>query len=297
MILSSTDVDLACRSQLGVNGLNKNTVKSGQRVIKAYTQLADTVSIEAPVEVPTEIQPKNGSSTWTTAPNVPSIGFTLLPPEVRLRIWEETWPAPRVMQVTTFWDQDPLSGKVYDFARFRFSHSVSEWLQLESGPKPGSASHTAFTSLDRSPAPIALFICKESREHTLKRFVRMLHVYEPWSFYFNPRSDVLSVSSESMDEDIAGEILWKSYGQQLSNIRKSIFTIKEWQEDRMSDLLRYFGGIMLVQILLDVNNCSEDNSQLGDELQRQVREDGRWHSAFQVVDRAYRIQRQLKKEV
>ncbi|KAJ4258962.1 hypothetical protein NW762_008050 [Fusarium torreyae] len=296
MLLSSTDVDLAWRNQDGINALNNNTVKSGQRVVKAHMQRADAVSIEASVNLPTEIKSKNGPPTCIAAPDVRSIGFNLLPPEVRLRIWEGTWPAPRVMQVTTFWDQDPLSGKVYDFARICFSHGVSEWLQLDNGPKLFSTPNMALTSYDRSPAPIALFICKESREHTLKRFVRMRHVYEPWSFYFDPRSDILSMSSESMDEDIAGEILWKSYGQQLSNIRKSIFTIKDWQEDRMSDLLRYFGGIALVQILLGVNDCSEDNSQLEDELQRQVREDGRWYSAFHVVDRAYRIQRQLKKE-
>ncbi|KAH6881079.1 hypothetical protein B0T10DRAFT_382177, partial [Thelonectria olida] len=183
--------------------------------------------------------------------------FADLPLEIRLKIWEDTWPKPRVIEAESFWDQDSessessASSETNDFARLRFNRSISAWLQSDLGSREPRSLNPEIDSFERRPAPIALSICQESREHTLKKFTKMLHVHEPWSFYFNPTSDILLLSSESNDEETVGETLWQSYGRQLSELKTSIFTIEEWREDRMPDVLRYFGGISVIQILLE----------------------------------------------
>ncbi|KAH6889958.1 hypothetical protein B0T10DRAFT_43778 [Thelonectria olida] len=222
--------------------------------------------------------------------------FADLPLEIRLKIWEETWPKPRVIEVDAFWDRDPepSESEIDDIATLRFNGSISAWLQSDLGSREPSSLNPEIDSFERRPAPVALSICQESRKHTLKKFTKMLHVHEPWSFYFNPTSDILWLSSDSVDDEEDGELLWKSYGQELSKIKTAIFPIEEWREGKMPDVLRYFGGIRVIQILLEACHSDQDAAQLEDELQLQLRDDGRWRTIFQIVDRTYHVSRQFQ---
>ena len=94
--------------------------------------------------------------------------FPSLPVEIRLMVWEYTWPMPRVIEAVSFevFDDDDYeeftilrpAGSVSKFSNHRF-----EWRILESKP------------LESCPHPVALGVCHESREHTLKHFLAMEH--------------------------------------------------------------------------------------------------------------------------
>jgi hypothetical protein len=136
----------------------------------------------------------------------PETTFKSLPPEIRLMIWEYTWPAAQVVEAASREkfdegdgdddndydydddDDDDDDDDYHDFTIFRPLGSLDTLLQLDFTSRPVEK----LSPLEKCLFPIALQICQESRLHTLKTYVLIKHLNLPeCAFYFNPRQDLL----------------------------------------------------------------------------------------------------------
>ncbi|KAH8889970.1 hypothetical protein GQ53DRAFT_842502 [Thozetella sp. PMI_491] len=83
--------------------------------------------------------------------------------------------------------------------------------------------------LEKCPDPVALWVCRESRTHTLRRYVLMLHskvVANP--IYFRPDCDALWLNADVMDDSLYQEELRNHYGKQLDRIERVLVEEGEW---------------------------------------------------------------------
>lgn len=131
--------------------------------------------------------------------------FRHLPPELRLKIWEDTWPEPRVIEVADLHayshsldksvhgesesdEDEPDESKPeeitidYDCLCLRPTSRLSRWLHVDFGDRIVEE-----PPLEKCLDPISLWVNHESRVHTLRRFIPIQHPRLPFAFYFNPR--------------------------------------------------------------------------------------------------------------
>ncbi|KAG8170161.1 hypothetical protein KVR01_000906 [Diaporthe batatas] len=124
-------------------------------------------------------------------------GLNRLPLELRLRIWEETWPGPRLIEVTL----PPGAATATTTTTTTAPRRIKPSRQV--GAEKVTAWNSRTSSLEdvscRSYAhPSALQVCRESRAHTLATY-RALRPSHPagsgggggGAFYFDPGRDVL----------------------------------------------------------------------------------------------------------
>lgn len=112
-------------------------------------------------------------------------GLHRLPLELRLRVWEETWPGARLIEVSL----PPGAATSTAPKRIKPSRQV------------GAEKVTAWNSRTKRledvscrayKHPVALQVCRESRNHTLATYRRLQHSrVADCAFYFDPRRDVL----------------------------------------------------------------------------------------------------------
>ncbi|CRK29682.1 hypothetical protein BN1723_015698, partial [Verticillium longisporum] len=183
--------------------------------------------------------------------------FQRLPPELRLKVWEYTWPEPQCVEVGDLSmhpehvpDESGLgrNGVFYDTLCLPPTCRLPRWLSEDFGTRIVDED-----PLEACPDPIALRINQESRIHTLRRHVRLQHPTIPSAtFYFNPHSDLLCLTVD-VDEAYLAD-LQKLYGPQLKNIRTIVVDQNGfWEEDNIADdTLRFFDNLKLVYVLLDV---------------------------------------------
>lgn len=78
-----------------------------------HRQLVGVSSVKSSFHLSTpelKITAQSDLNARVTAGEHRSIGFRTLPLQIRLTIWEETWPHPRVIEVSTLSDEDSESG-------------------------------------------------------------------------------------------------------------------------------------------------------------------------------------------
>lgn len=221
--------------------------------------------------------------------------FSRLPPEIRIKIWEDTWPEPRVIElayaeepVYDAEEGDDSSGSndgLFDRVGLRLTCGVARWLQ------------TKFDSrimedqpLEKCLDPIALQVCHESRAHTIRHFTTIQHSkLDTWPFYFNRRSDILWLNTDVTDELTTLDGLRDYYGRQLDQIERVFVLQSEWEflEGYAPDVLDVFGGLRLVQILLDDPDLltREEYFQTANRLRtKDIHELSKWDWTVQYVD-------------
>lgn len=215
--------------------------------------------------------------------------FPRLPPEIRIKIWEETWPEPRVIEVREFWpsltagepeaqeESDALEGANNpeerrntgnpddsdseslgtsipgDYIGLQLAGSLSSFMDINIGSR-----NTWDRPFEDCPGPSSLQICHESRAHTLRHFACMIDSkVDSHSFYFNPRCDVLWLCTDITDEGAEKVAeLRQHYGRQLGLIQNVLVEELNWEErggptSYCSNFLNIYEGIRLVQILLE----------------------------------------------
>lgn len=110
--------------------------------------------------------------------------FPNLPPEIRLMVWEQTWPRSRIIEPVALDSPEP---NVEVSNRLKPRCTIKSWLAHYKGP-----SRHGPCPRESCPDPVALRVNAESRAHTLSSYVHMRHSPgDGHSFYFSPRRDLL----------------------------------------------------------------------------------------------------------
>ena len=199
--------------------------------------------------------------------------FRELPTELRLMVWEYTWPNSRVIEArrvyleddsedgsehsenNTDWQTEYLgddSEHVNKYLVLRLAGGLSTLLLDHEELYTRSTDEVPYkTCLD----PVALWVCQESRTHTMNQYITIRYpVLETSSFYFSPRRDVLQLSLDATDE-IYLVLDLRLYGHQLKNVAVALVE-KLWQDEKTpkryySSFLNILSGLRTVLLLFD----------------------------------------------
>ncbi|KAL2861006.1 2EXR domain-containing protein [Aspergillus lucknowensis] len=194
--------------------------------------------------------------------------FAILPIELRLKIWEYTWPAAQVIEAaireefddnerSDFKDDiDDESTELADDAGYK------EFTILRPVSALGTLLRRDFSSrhletkfpLEKYLPPIALWICQESRLHTLKSYALIQHPDLPeCSFYFNPLRDLLWLSCDITSDSERLKELQASYQTSITQFRILLVEDTEWGDwDISSSLtLSILPALQTVALVLD----------------------------------------------
>lgn len=181
--------------------------------------------------------------------------FSKLPPEIRLEIWEHTWPEARVAEVALHIDTSipeqtlthymRITGRVSTFLRQEFRDRI-----LEDPP------------LEPCPDPVALRVCRESRGHTLEKYVAMRHPkLTCGSFYFRPGRDVFWLSADYYYAGETIEELRGHYSEDWDKIELVVAGELEWQqassEDYCEQILEQVPGLRIMTVIMDSEGFGE----------------------------------------
>lgn len=131
--------------------------------------------------------------------------FTGLPLELRLRIWEETWPAARLIEVSLPPGSSSSNSNSSTVARrIKPSRQVGGEKVRAWDSRAGRLEDVACRAYSH---PVALQVCREAREHTLTAYRRLQHatatVGAGCAFYFDPGRDVLWLHRDLSQFDTA----------------------------------------------------------------------------------------------
>ena len=119
--------------------------------------------------------------------------------------------------------------------------------------------------LEDCPHPVALQVCRESRQHTLRQYVATQHrEFKAGSFFFSPYRDVLFLTLDFTDEPSHLREVEHHYGSQLKNINAVLLEEVDWTQEGpasyTSSHLTPFGD--LDEILLVYGDYNEDGDIL-----------------------------------
>ena len=100
---------------------------------------------------------------------------------------------------------------------------------------------------EHCPNPITLWICQESRKHTLNHYMLMEHSQTTaGSFYFSPSRDVLFLTMDYTDDPYYSDQLEQFYKGQLNHIRTVLVLDRKWV-DTIRKALFIFGGLEIIR--------------------------------------------------
>ncbi|CAD6446988.1 548c8ca1-dcab-4d66-83db-05603e4b4183 [Sclerotinia trifoliorum] len=219
--------------------------------------------VQRSIQLVKGVTPKNHSDEKLQAGHTFHL-FLKLSLELRLLIWEQTWPEPRLIEAAICEDETTIEYE--DVAILRFAGSLSTLLDVNFGTR----------IIEQGPAvscppPVSLYVCHESRKHTLKQYRLMKHTNaKAGSFYFNPRHDVLWFSFDFTDEPDYLRDLLRCYGKQLNDIESVLVEEAEWEEltpaRYKSNYLSRLRGLKSITVLFrDDEDKDEDSVQDVDE--------------------------------
>ncbi|KAH8598430.1 hypothetical protein B0O99DRAFT_615115 [Bisporella sp. PMI_857] len=207
--------------------------------------------------------------------------FSKLTIEIRLMIWEYTWPEPRLIEASLFDNpeaqaemegQEEETEEPFEIVNLRFAGSLSTMLKEDLGSRiveDGPVEHC--------PAPVALQICQQSRMHTLSRYRVMTSLAGP--FYYHPQRDVIFFSVDVADDyPMHIPFLDRYHKTELNTLETVLVLESEWPDsprkrgtgrggmDYTLDCISHLGGLKTVQIFREGSGVgSKGSSESGDE--------------------------------
>lgn len=207
--------------------------------------------------------------------NAPGIDLNPLPTELQLIIWEYTWPTAQVIKAASWEkfnnatpvklsdeieeDKNSIDAAVYmQFSILRPLGSLDTLLRRDFSSRPLEARYP----LEECPPLIALWICHESRMHTLREYALIQHPDSPeYSFYFNPRHDLLWLSCDITSDSKPLKDLQASYLNCLTQFRILLVEDIEWEGWDLSSLLA-LSILPALQTVVLIADDHEDNDTL-----------------------------------
>ncbi|KJZ71415.1 hypothetical protein HIM_09203 [Hirsutella minnesotensis 3608] len=221
--------------------------------------------------------------------------FPRLPEEIRLIIWELTWPKARIIEYTlknkyqhrvkgSQSEPDALGEystssdtKAGEYETDDILHADCECLQLSGRlsrwiKEDISSRDETVEALEHCEDPVALHVCQESRAYTLGQYKCLKHFYlDNASFYFNPQMDFLWLGHDFDSDCLRG--LRRFYGHQLKGIENVVVeALGLWADGslrRASKLLRSFQGLSVVRVILESFEFSLEEQPLPDAAEYQ----------------------------
>ncbi|CRG82926.1 hypothetical protein PISL3812_00273 [Talaromyces islandicus] len=177
--------------------------------------------------------------------------------EIRLMIWELTWPPPRVIEAT--YHEDLNAEEFKELTILRPCASLSTFLKHNIGIRI-----LQDKAMEDCPNPVALQVCNESRRHTLRKYTALRHAeFKAGSFYFSPSDDILWFSHDFTDEERNIEEVEDHYGDQLHRIKNVLVEEIEWSGITPADYTEGFlYGLGNLQNIFLVYEIYDDNGVL-----------------------------------
>ncbi|KAA8644941.1 hypothetical protein EYZ11_009315 [Aspergillus tanneri] len=165
-------------------------------------------------------------------------------------VWEYTWPTTQVIEAASWetFDDDEYEESTI----LRPVGTLNTLLGADF-----SCRHLEIRSpVEHCLPPIALWICHESRVHTLKQYTLIQHPdLSECSFYFSPRRDLLWLSCDITSETERLDELQASYGASLDNFRALLAEDTEWefwdQDQSSSPLLSILPALQTIVLVAD----------------------------------------------
>ncbi|KAL5325374.1 hypothetical protein ACEPPN_006499 [Leptodophora sp. 'Broadleaf-Isolate-01'] len=204
--------------------------------------------------------------------------FPKLSLELRLLIWEHTWPEPRLIEAALC--QGETTIQYTDVAILRFVGTLSTVLNTNVGRRVVEQ-----RPVESCPPPVSLFVCHESRKHTLKQYRSVERTNsKAGSFYFNPRHDVLWFSFGAAEHDFRyQDLIFGSHftvkhryrrnllrfcNEQLSDIESVLVEEAEWEEITParynSKYLSSLSGLKIITVLFSLFEDEDDKDSVQD---------------------------------
>jgi hypothetical protein len=180
--------------------------------------------------------------------------FSKLPIELRERIWQHTWPGPRLIEVGS-----------HDCAITASEDDRSFFLRILGHFSVRNSIHTEQEEIpQRWFSPVALFVCYESRLHTLRHY-RLVEnperIYEP--FYCNPSVDILWFTHQFTGQQVNRphsheymDKLYQSYGAHLDRFRAVLIDEMFWNPECGNQ--EYLGHLLGLETILIMDTSRQD---------------------------------------
>jgi hypothetical protein len=165
--------------------------------------------------------------------------FPQLPRELRLLIWEHSWPPPRLIEVAAYFPSPNLEAEHWELGDgdAETGHAILRPLgSLSRALKEDLVARAMDEEpLEEFQSPVALQVCQESRMYTQKHYVLLSHSYTlAGSFYLSHIRDVLYLSLQYMRSrqysEALQEALRDSYPDKLDGFATVLVEDITWEK-------------------------------------------------------------------
>lgn len=146
-----------------------------------------------------------------------------------------------------------MEEETQEYMGLQLAGSLSTFMEINHSPRG-----TWTEPYEASPLPVALHVCRATRTQALRRYIPMIDpITDRFSFYIDPRRDVLWLSLDITDEGAETVAQPRQqYGQQIDRIENVLVEEQNWDDrggpaEYCTNFLDSFRGLKVVSILLE----------------------------------------------